>query len=327
MKTKITYSLLAAAAACSLANAQTTAYTTPVGYVSNVLAPNQFNLVGLSLHEPTIASGVIDAESSSSVTDAEVNFTTLLSAGQTYILELPNGVIQEVTAWSASTLTTPNNITNSVNPGTTTYKLRKAATIGSVFGLTNTAGLTPSTDGDLTTCDLIQIFNGTGFDTIYYFNDGAGTEGWYDDANNPAVDKPIVYSDGIFVKRIGGSNISLVVSGEVKTNPTSGVLASGFNYLNGVAPVGLSLGASTLESFLTPSVDGDLTTCDLVLLPASGGSYTTCYYFNDGAGTTGWYDDANNPAQSFDLSSGFLIFNVGGVKPYTVSVPASYANQ
>jgi len=314
-----------AAAACGFANAQTTAYTTPVGYTTTVLAPNQFNLIGLNVHQPTIASGILDTESSTSVTDAEVNFTTLLTQGQTYVLELPSGVIQEVTAWSGSTLTTSNDITGSVVPSTTTYKLRRASTVGDVFGLTNSAGLTPSTDGDLTTCDLIQIFNGTGFDTIYYFNDGAGTVGWYDDANNPAVDKAIVYSDGIFVKRVSGSNISLVVAGEVKAKPTSGVLASGFNYLNGVAPAGLTLGASGLQSFLTPSADGDLTTCDLVLLPAAGGAYTTCYYFDDGAGTTGWYDDANNPAESFNMSSAFLIYRVGGVKSYTLSVPASYS--
>lgn len=319
-----TYAFLAAAAACGLASAAETAYTTPVGYVTQALAPNQFNLVGVTVHNPTVAAGIIDAESSSSITDSEVNFSTLLEAGATYILELPNGVIQEITAWSGSVLTTPGDISGSVVPSTTTYKIRKADTIASVFGATNGAGLTPSADGDLTTCDLVQIYNGSGFDTIYYFNDGEGTEGWYDDANNPAADKPIVYADGIFVKRVAGSSINLVVDGEIKTTPTSGVLGAGFNYLNGVAPAGLTLGNSNLQAFLTASPDGDLSACDTVLLP-SGGAYTTCYYFNDGS-TTGWYDDANNAAETLDITSGFLIYNVGGAKPYTLSVPAGYSS-
>jgi hypothetical protein len=325
MKTKITYSLLAAAAACGFAQAQTTAYTTPVGYTTQALAPNQFNLIGVTLQQPSIAAGVLDLESASSVTDSQIDFTALLTPGATYILELPNGVIQEVTSWSGGALTTPENVTGSVTPGVTTYNLRRADTIGSIFGATNSAGLTASVDGDLTTCDIIQIYNGSGFDTIYYFNDGAGTEGWFDDANNPAVDKPIIYGDGVFVKRVAGSNISLVIDGEVKKVATAGVLATGFNYLGGVAPVGSTLANSGLSAYLTPSADGDLTTCDTVLLP-SGGAYTTCYYFDDGAGTTGWFDDANNPAEAFVITPGFLILNVGGPAPYTLAVPSTYGS-
>jgi hypothetical protein len=50
----LTYSLFAAAAACCFASAQTTAYTTPVGYVTETLAPGRFNLVGLTVHNPTV---------------------------------------------------------------------------------------------------------------------------------------------------------------------------------------------------------------------------------------------------------------------------------
>jgi hypothetical protein len=319
-----TYAFLAAALACGMANAQT-AYTTPVGYTTQELAPNQFNLIGVTLHQPSIAAGVLDAESSNSVTDNGVNFTTLLAAGATYVLELPNGVIQEVTSWSGSVLTTADNITGSVVPGSTTYILRRADTISSIFGATNSAGLTASADGDLTTCDVVQIYNGTGFDTVYYFNDGAGTEGWFDDANNPAADKAIVYADGIFVKRVAGSSINLVIDGEVKKVGTSGVLAAGFNYLGGVSPVGLTLDNSGLATSMTPSADGDLTTCDTVLLP-NGGAYTTCYYFDDGAGTTGWFDDANNPAGTLSITPGFLILNVGGSSSYSLGVPAAYGS-
>lgn len=319
-----TYAFLAAALVCGMANAQT-AYTTPVGYTTQALAPNQFNLIGVTLHQPSIAAGVLDAESSNSVTDNEVNFTTLLAAGATYVLELPNGVIQEVVSWSGSVLTTADNITGSVVPGSTTYILRRADTISSIFGATNSAGLTASADGDLTTCDVVQIYNGAGFDTVYYFNDGAGTEGWFDDANNPAADKAIVYADGIFVKRVAGSSINLVIDGEVKKVGTSGVLAAGFNYLGGVSPVGLTLDNSGLATSMTPSADGDLTTCDTVLLP-NGGAYTTCYYFDDGAGTTGWFDDANNPAGTLNITPGFLILNVGGSSSYSLGVPAAYGS-
>ena len=92
MKTTL-YSLALAAVTCGLAGAQaTTAYTTPVGYVTQTAATGKFNLVGLTVQNPVVASGVLDASTATSVTDNEVNFTTLpLVTGETYVLELTNG--------------------------------------------------------------------------------------------------------------------------------------------------------------------------------------------------------------------------------------------
>jgi hypothetical protein len=320
-----TYAFLAALAATGMASAQTTAYTTPVGYVtSSPLEANQFNLVSLTVHNPTIAAGVIDAVSSSSVTDTQVDFTSLLTAGQTYILELPSGVIQEVVSWSGGVLTTPDDISGSVVAGTTTYKLRKASTVSDVFGATNAAGLTPSPDGDISIADTIQVFNGSIFETVYYFNDGGGTEGWFDDVGNPADQKVLNYADGFYVKRVAGGTLSLVVSGEVKTKPTSGMIIPGFNYLGAISPVGLTLGNSGLKDFISQSPDGDFSLVDNVLIPAAGGVYQTTYYFNDGGGTEGWFDEFGNPVDTTELASGFLIFNRGVTKPYTVGVPTGY---
>ena len=324
---KLTYSLLAAALACGFASAQTTAYTTPVGYVTETLRPNRYNLIGLNLHGSTVAAGVLTGETSSSVTASAVNFTTLLTAGKTYILELPDGTVQEVTSWSGSTLTTPEDISGVVTPNTTTFKLRQAATITSVFGANNSIGLTPSTDGGVEACDTIVVSTPSGLVTIYYFDDGAGTTGWYDAGGSPADNFVLPYPDGFFVQRVGGTDKSLVISGELKTVPTKGALVSGYNYLSSVAPAGtgLTLATSGLKNFITASSDGDPTTVDNVLLAKTDGSYTTCYYFDDGAGTTGWYDAGGAVADDFVLTSGFLIYNVGATKPLTVAVPSSYS--
>ena len=326
MKTYIPYSLLLAAAASGLAYGQT-AYTTPVGYVTKSLPASQTTLVGLTVHSPTVAAGVLDAESAgpNSVTDNQVNFTTALIAGATYILELPGGAVQEIKTWSGSVLNTPDNITSFVTPGTSTYALRKAATVSDVFGATNTVGLSPDTNGSLVGTDFILILNASNaFDTVYYFNDGAGTTGWFDDQGAPADSKIIAYPDSFFVRRAAGTTKSLVVSGEVKTKPTGGSLVTGYNYVNGVAPVGLTLATSGLQSFLAPDTNGSLTNTDFVLIP-QGAVFLTAYYFNDGAGTTGWFDDQGAPADAAVMDGGFLIKSASGPKPYTVSVPASYS--
>jgi hypothetical protein len=234
--------------------------------------------------------------------------------------------VQEISSWTADTLNTPEDISAQIVGGTTTYGLRKAATVADVFGATNSAGLTPSPDGDLTNADKVLILNAGGsFDTVFYFNDGAGTEGWFDDAFGPAANAVIAYPDAFFVQRAAGSPIDVVISGEVKLVDTSSMLVSGYNYVGVVAPAGLTLGAAGIEAFITPSADGDLTNADTVLLPLPDGSYKTTFYFNDGAGTTGWYDDAFGPAGADVMPSAVLIQNKGAAKPLTVSVPAAYA--
>jgi len=86
------------------------------------------------------------------------------------------------------------------------------------------------------------------------------------------------------------------------------------------------LGATGLQAFLTASPDGDLTNADLVLVQKPDGSYTTCFYFNDGAGTQGWFDDAFNDASPVVVNTGLLIFNKSTAKPFTISVPSSYSS-
>ncbi len=328
---KLTYSIFAAALACGFASATTTAYTTPVGYVTTPIPANVFTFVGLTVHNPTISAGVLASASATpkSVTVTGVDFVALLGAPGTgtYILELADGTIQEIINWTAAgVLDTVDNITGKVVAGTTTYKLRKASTVSDVFGATNSAGLKPSVDGDYTVnTDVAYVFVDGALKIVYYYNDGAGTTGWYDADGNPAANYPLVYADGFYVKRVAGSTISLVTTGEVKQAPTSGIVNHGWNFLSSVAPAGLTLGTSGLQNFITPSADGDYTTnCDNVYLYTP--ALRICYYFNDGAGTVGWYDADGNDATGASVEGAFLILDRGATKPYTLSVPASYTN-
>jgi hypothetical protein len=333
MKTKISFSLLLAAAATGLSFGQT-AFTTPVGYVTSALPANQFSFVGLTLHSTTVSSGIITAESATSVTAGTTNFLTLLgtpnpasSTPLTYVLELGDGTIQEITNWTAAgVLTTPGNITANVTPGTTTYKLRKAKTIAEIFGATNTAGLVPDSDGDFATGNDLIFVPGEGgaTTTVYYFNDGSA-QGWFNSAGDPAGDLPIVYADGFYIKRSTGSTINLIVSGEVKKESTSGVIAPGFNFLSSAAPTGVTLSNSGLQAFITPDTTGNFSLVDNILIPQANGTFKTAYYFNDGS-AQGWFDSAGDDASQIPLEGGFLIRNRGISKPYKISVPASYSS-
>jgi len=321
--------IIAAAALIGSASAQT-ATTVPVGYVTKPLAPNKYTLVSVTMQNPAVASGVIDAESAApnAVTDTEVNFTTLLTAGATYILELPDGQVQEITSWSGSVLTTPDDITAFITPSTTTYKLRKASTVTDIFGANNKFGLLSDGDEDPYNNDLIYIPNAeNSFDTVYYF-DNEETTGWFDVAGDPADDRVIAYGDGIFVQRQNqGASIDFVISGELKTKPTNGTLFSGYNFLGAVSPVGLTLANSGLEDSLTIATNEAeaADTADYVEQQLEDGTYRTAYYFNDGE-TVGWFDLDGETADDLVLDTGYLINNRGVPKQVSLAVPAAYLN-
>jgi hypothetical protein len=320
-----TYALLAVAAACGVASAQTSATTTPVGYVTTTLQPNKYNLMSLTLHNPTLAAGVIASATSNSVTVTGANFTSTLTAGKVYILELPNGIIQEINAWTADSLTTSENISSYITGGTTKFKLREAATVSSVFGAQNSAGITSDGDEDPTNNDLLLIPNATGaFDTVYFFQSPDAT-GWFDLEGNPADNKVLNYADGLFVQRGAGQPINLVVTGEVKTTPTSTAINSGYNFLGQVVPTGISLADSQLSNVVSKATGEDLSQVDFVLKQNADGSYLTAYYF-DSPDAQGWFDLEGNQVDGLILDSGFLIQNKGAAKLSTVAVPASYSS-
>jgi hypothetical protein len=328
MKPIIPFALLGALLAVGTAQA---ASTTPVGYTTTPLTVGQFSFVGLTVQHPTLSAGVLTAESANSVTAGTTDFVALLGApgSATYILELPDGTIQEVTTWTnTGVLTTPDDVTAAVTPNTTTYKLRKAATISDIFGATNSAGLKPDTDGDfLNNADLVTVLGAGGAQTtIYYYNDGSD-QGWYTAGGADAANIPVVYADGFYVKRqAGGGPLNLVVTGEVKTVATKGVLINGYNFISSVAPAGLTLGTSGLQNFISPDTEGDYTgpTVDNVLLPQPNGSFVTAYYYNDGSPDAGWFTATGGDAANLPLEGTFLILNKGASKPYTLSVPNSY---
>lgn len=308
--------------------AQTTATTTPVGYVTQTVRPNIANLIGINLHNAAVASGVIDASTSSSITDTQINFTTLLTAGKSYILEISgspdNGVIEEIATWDGSTLNTTANLTSYITNGTTTYKLREASTIGGIFGANNTFGLTPSTDGDTTACDTILVLNAAGdaFVTCFYYDDGS-TQTWFDLDFNEVTNLPLIYADSLYVSRVAGQDKDIVITGEVKTTKTNISLASGNNFVGSVYPAGATFGNSGLSASLAPSTDGDTAAADTVLLPQADGSYLTCFYYDDGS-TQSWFDLDFNDITNEPLTPGLVIQNKGNAKNATITPPAAY---
>ena len=333
MKTPFAYSLLAAAAVCSLANAQT-AYTTPVGYTTQSLAVGSNN-VGITLHKPAVAKGSIDTVNGTVLTDSDTTFSPV--SGRLYVLEITsgtlNGTIQEVPAASisGSTITTTDNLgTLGLQVGTT-YSLRMAPTLEEVFTTVPlTSGGVLNAAISASTADLVWVPNGSGGYNKYYLRSGA-TPAFRSVATNLATPNvPLVYSDGLLVQKKSATAASLTISGELKTTGTNSVISQGMNSLSIVAPVGLTLGNAGLEDDLTASLNSN--SADIVWVQQPNLSYKK--YFRRSGSPQTWRDVAS-PAVALTqgqidaviLPSAIFIQKKGaGSTNLDLSVPTAYSS-
>ena len=345
MKQLITFSAFAAIAAAGSVSAQTPAYSKPSGYVTEVLkGDGAFNLIGLTLHQSPVATGVLTGVSSSKVSDSASNFTTLLTPGLTYVLQFKsgaqNGGVQVVTAWGTASGggNTVNDLVMSQNMQQAgvlvgdSYELRPAATLSTVFGATNQAGLK---SGSLLSADIIWLPDDFGGFAKFYYSPGTTVPfvtpaGWKDSGGANAANQPIVYTDAMFIQRRGVGDLNLVLTGQVKTTSTQVIaVGSQFNYVSSVFPVGTTLGTSGLEQGLKAGslISGDV----LWMQNAARTGYDKFYY---SPGTTvpfvtpaGWKTSAGGDATSQPLTSGIIIQRRGltdSAPP--INPPSSYSN-
>lgn len=315
------------------ANAQTTAHTKPTGYVTHTLKAGQFNLIGLTLHNPVVASGDIQGfTGGTQITDSDVNFANVLTAGKTYILEITdaadtslNGTIQEVTVWGANTFDTPQNLEAEGLAVGDKYQLRACKTISDIFGADNSADLQPTDEFKADEADLIYVPNGSGFDKYFYSN-LTGALGWYKSDFSPADDAVLPYMDAIFVFRRASTDLKLVLTGSVKTISTTLALGGGtFNYITTVFPAGATLGNSGLDFNLTPTDEFKADEADLVYMPNGSGGYDK-YFYSNLTGAIGWYKSDFSAANNTAMKPGVIVLRRGAAVNVTLTPPSSYSN-
>ena len=312
--------------------AQATAYTMPSGFVTHTLKAGQFNLIGLTLHSPIAVSGAFETVSGTTLTDTSVNFTTALTAGNKYILEITEntadsslvGTIQEITSWTATELTTVQDLAADGLAGETTsgandgakYQLRQAPTLEEVFGTTDSV----LQKGVISTlADIVWIPNVSGGYDRYFLSN---TNAWKNATTNAlSPNVPLVYVDALFIQR-KGAEVNLVVTGSVKVKNTIVALATGFNPISIVAPVGSTLQNSGLETSLQAGVISTL--ADIVWVPDGSGDYDRYFYHTSNV----WRNATTNSNVVGDvvLPDGLFIQRKGAPKNATITPPASYSN-
>jgi hypothetical protein len=298
------------AAVLSPSFAQTTATTKPVGYRTETLKGGGiFNLLSPNLDNAVGAAGTIDVIATTTLTDNEANFAAAFTAGEPLTLKIVDGanagIITDVTAFTATTLTTADDISSLIAAGVK-YEVRKTPTVASLFGATNSANLLGGASG---AADIIWIPAGAGtYTQVFYSTGGLPGVGWRrvgGGATNAAND-PISIVDGIFIQRRGATDLSVVFTGHVQTTATKTGVTPGFNPLSRVIPVDLKLVDSGLQNELAQGTSG---TADLIWNPVGDGTYAQLYYSNGGLAGVGWRQVGSGNADRAEtaLKSGFLV--------------------
>jgi hypothetical protein len=330
---KLSFSLLAAALATGVASAAT-AYTTPVGYETLPINAGT-NYIGVRLHESTVAAGLLAGASGTVLTVAE-GVADALVAGTTYILEINSGVagvegvITLVSTWDAgaNTITTDDNLPAILTGfvGNENFALRPVSNFSSIFGATNSAGLTSA--ASFAASDQIWLYNGTAFDKYYYAAGAFGQPSAWKTSAGTVVDPDtinLVYTDGIILISVNGND--LTVTGEVKTGVTRTPLIGASNYVGGIYPT-----TSTIESAFGAANTAQFTSAasfaasDQIWL--YNGSGFDKYYYAAGAfgQPSAWKTSAGaltDPA-TVEIPAGYLIINTGADQSILVTPPSGY---
>jgi hypothetical protein len=318
---KITLLSAAACGVCGLAFGQSTAYTAPVGYTTQTLKPG-FNNVGITVHQPAKAAGAFEVIGASSVQDTTVgiNFTTSLgTTGIIHILEITSGpalgLVTEISAWTADTITTVDNL---VTAGVVTgnqYRIRKAPTLEEIFTTNIVDG--PLTPGAATTADLVYVPTGVAGQYTQYFLNAVGAFRKVSPAGlSPNV--PVVYLDGLLIHRKAVTDKNLVITGEVKLDKTSGQLVPGFNSLGTIYPTGSTIQNSGLENFL---LAGAATTADLIYVPTTPGQYLQVFRTAGGVWRT---VSPAAVAPTIALTGAIFIQRKGAATSYSLNPPSTW---
>lgn len=302
------------------------AFSNPTGYVTETLKAGQFNLIGLTVHQPIDVAGTFDSVSGTTLTMAGA-FGELDSEA-TYILEITGGTelgaLQEVSGATATANSIEVGIPFASLTTSDAFVLRRASTIRDLFGTDNSAGLNEGVSAAL--ADEVWVpAEGGDFNRYYYHPGetslfGVVTEGWK--ISGGTVDMPVVpvvYTDALIVKSNGSADIDVVFSGTVKTTNTNIVTTVGdsnFNFISVVSPVGVTLDSSGLENIVNKANEA---TADYVYVSDGSGGYDI-YYFHPGETsifgtvTAGWkiIGDTATDQAGVALGSAVIIENRSG---------------
>lgn len=271
---------------CSSLLSQTiTVATDPVGYVTvDIKGNNKYNFISAPLVNEISYTGRAASISSSTVSISESSWDTDEYVGQ--YIEFTSagsgntggghGLFVDIISNSENQLVLADDISSYSLEGDETFVIREYATIASVFGINNSAGLQGGSNAGVADEILLWDPLGQKFDS-YFYNSilsrwASSTDPFGTDASNV-----VLYPDqGIVIFSRSGSQNSLTISGAVKLGKTQGQVFPGFNFYSNIKPVDIKLKDTGWENDLLSGTNGGVADEIGIWNPDS---QTLAYYF------------------------------------------------
>jgi len=335
------YSICAAILACSIAHGQTTATTTPVGYVTLNVPANGDTNIG----QPLQRASVFNAAASSVISNTVGISASSLIADQfvysppaqpnSYYLRITSGALAgrifEVTGNTVNSITVDTDLQALGFTSTSTFSITPYWTLNTLFP--QGAGVGVSTDVYEPVAFVSFVdYTATGANKssvatyFYYQGTALNGNGWYNN-DNTALGKQDNLTLEPFqiatVRNLEATAKSVVITGTTPSTSTEslvfGKTSLNDNYFSVQMPIDITLGESGLieSGAVTTSADY-YEPVDLVSTyneTASqfnkAASKTYFHYTGTGLSGTGWYDNDNTAAGKQDnivsLQAGRLI--------------------
>jgi hypothetical protein len=348
MKQKITYSILAAAAACGMALGQT-AHTDPVGYTTttvygafgpgapktSVIAPDMQNPASYSGEITAIAGDTLTLSAAAFTPSAFDNISDQFVGGvfYAYFIETADGYWSHIDSNDATSVTVEAG--SGVNFAVSdVVKIRRHVTIADYFGANNDFGL--QDDGgslDAGEADNIILIDEVNSSSILVFpTNGLGGDWATDNLDNGAI-VPIYPDQGLQVARKGLTNIDIVVEGEVDVNGRQIMINTGLQIRPFVIPVETTLdqiGLYTGDNTTGVQDDGGSLSAgdaDNIQVLVDGDTFT--YFVTTGFGPAQWVDDNLDPAPVLPAGAGLLVnrSNPTESSPFVWTIPGPVIGQ
>ena len=291
-----------------------TVSTDPVGFITLTIkgtdTSDGLSAVSVPMLSASLHSGVVYDVDGQTITDNNASWSTGDFAtadpngNPSHYIEITNhsddtkvGLIYEITASDGDNKT----LTIAEDAATlngASYTVRKCRTLGDIFGDENESGLTA---GSSSAADIIYKVgvdgNGSLAWQIYYFQEApifAGGNGWRQLGKSSSVDMKdvgVFPDEGLIIKRRSGSDVSVTLTGSVKTSNSRTSIQTGFNLVSLSYPVDV-----TLDNLGLYNADGSLlsagstSTADRIYYVNDAGQFDIYYYQQAPifAGGNGW---------------------------------------
>jgi hypothetical protein len=305
--------------------------TAPVGFINLTIkgtdAGAGMTAISVPMLPQVVYSGVVSGAAGTTITDSSATWadgdyaTADPNGNASYYAEITNhsdtaqiGTILEITGSSASakTLTVGSDVTGLDGAS---YAIRKFRTISDVFGSDNSAGLTSAASPS--SSDVVYK---VGFEQgqvvwqRYYYQTApvfAGGNGWRKagDIQNDMSNVAIFPDEGLLVRRIAATDISITLPGSIKTHNSRTTLVNGFNLVSLSYPVDTTLDSLGLDTKLTSG--SSPSNADVIYMVDSSGQFERFYYQTAPvfAGGNGWRKagDITTDQKDVSISAGSAI--------------------